>query len=138
MDLASGGDLLNYVRRRGRLKEDLAKFIFRQIILGLQYINSKGILHRDIKLENILLTTKNEVKICDFGVCNQDSSNCETQNKQCGTLAYLAPEVCIGKGYKGFASDIWGAGVVLYVILYGTLPFRATNNVELKQSIIKA
>ena len=68
MEVCGGGDLLTYVRRRRKLKEDFAKYIFRQIILGLQYVHSKGVLHRDIKLDNILLTSEGDVKICDFGV----------------------------------------------------------------------
>ena len=68
IELCAGGDLLNYVRKRRRLKEDVAKCIFKQIIEGLSYCHSKSILHRDIKLDNILLDSEGEVKICDFGV----------------------------------------------------------------------
>ena len=68
MELCAGGDLLNYVRKRRRLKEPLAKKIFKQIIDGLRYIHSKNVAHRDIKLDNILLDGKGQVKIADFGV----------------------------------------------------------------------
>lgn len=68
MEVCGGGDLLTYVRRRRKLKEDLAKHVFRQLILGLMYVHSKKVLHRDIKLDNILLTSEGDVKICDFGV----------------------------------------------------------------------
>lgn len=68
MEVCGGGDLLTYVRRRRKLKEDFAKFLFGQVISGLQYVHSKGVLHRDIKLDNILLTSEGDVKICDFGV----------------------------------------------------------------------
>lgn len=68
MELCAGGDLLNYVRKRKKLSEDCAKVLFKQIIEGLGYIHSKGILHRDIKLDNILLDGKGQVKIADFGV----------------------------------------------------------------------
>lgn len=68
MEVCGGGDLLTYVRRRRKLKEDLAKFVFRQLIQGISYVNSKRVLHRDIKLDNILLTSEGDVKICDFGV----------------------------------------------------------------------
>jgi len=68
IELCAGGDLLNYVRKRRRLKEDMAKSVFKQIIEGIGYCHSKSILHRDIKLDNILLDSEGEVKICDFGV----------------------------------------------------------------------
>lgn len=68
MELCGGGDLLNYVRKRRRLKEDLAKYFFKQIIEALNYIHKKNIAHRDIKLDNILLDHLGNVKVCDFGV----------------------------------------------------------------------
>jgi serine/threonine protein kinase len=68
MELCAGGDLLSYVRKRRKLNETLAKYLFKQIIEGIGYIHSKNILHRDIKLENILLDDKGHIKIADFGV----------------------------------------------------------------------
>jgi MAP/microtubule affinity-regulating kinase len=68
MELCVGGDLLNYVRKRRKLKEEVARHLFRQIVEGLKYCHSKSVLHRDIKLDNILLDDKGVVKICDFGV----------------------------------------------------------------------
>jgi len=68
MELCAGGDLLNFVRKRKKLDEEVAKVIFKQIIEGLGYIHAKHILHRDIKLDNILLDGKGKVKIADFGV----------------------------------------------------------------------
>ena len=131
MEVCGGGDLLTFVRRRRKLKEDNAKFIFRQIIQGIQYVHTKGVLHRDIKLDNILLTSEGDVKICDFGVSKIIASKSQLQTEQCGTPAYIAPEVFKGKGYFGFKSDIWSAGVVLYAMLFGTVPFKATNMLEL-------
>ena len=68
IELCSGGDLLNYVRRRRRLTEDVAKYIFKQVVEGLYYCHAKSIVHRDIKLDNLLLDSHGKVKICDFGV----------------------------------------------------------------------
>jgi len=93
-------------------------------------------LHRDIKLDNILLTSEGDVKICDFGV-SKLVKNGEIMTEQCGTPAYIAPEVFENKGYQGYASDIWSAGVVLYAMLYGSVPFKASNMTELQKQIIK-
>ena len=138
MELCAGGDLLNYVRKRRKLKEDSAKFVFRQVVEGLQYCHSKGIVHRDMKLDNLLLDESGTVKICDFGVSRQLTSSHEIMTEQCGTPAYIAPEILKDKGYRGFGVDIWSLGVCLYALLYGTVPFKANNMSELHQLILKA
>jgi serine/threonine protein kinase len=102
MEVCGGGDLLTYVRRRRKLKEEIACHIFRQVIVGLQYCHSKSILHRDIKLDNILLTSQGTVKICDFGVSKLIERPGELMFEQCGTPAYIAPEVFENKGYVNY------------------------------------
>ena len=79
MEVCGGGDLLTYVRRRRKLKEDVARHLFKQIITGLRYCHSKSVLHRDIKLDNILLTAEGDIKICDFGVANSNMKSGEKQ-----------------------------------------------------------
>ena len=137
MEVCGGGDLLTYVRRRRKLKEDVACHLFRQIIVGLHYCHQQQVLHRDIKLDNVLLTSQGDVKICDFGVSKFIQKPQELMHEQCGTPAYIAPEVFQGKGYQGYQSDVWSAGVVLYAMLYGTVPFKASNISELQQQVIK-
>lgn len=136
MELCGGGDLLNYVRKRRRLKEDLAKYFFKQIIEALHYIHQKNIVHRDIKLDNILLDHEGNVKICDFGVSKLVRPG-ELMTEQCGTPAYIAPEILLDKGYKGYGVDVWSAGVVLYSMLYGTVPFKGNSMNELHKLIIR-
>lgn len=114
----------------------MAKSVFKQLIDGLRYCHSKNILHRDIKLDNILLSADGEIKICDFGV-SKIVRRGEKMSEQCGTPAYIAPEILLDKGYEGFGADIWSAGVVLYAMLYGTVPFKANNMSELQKMIIK-
>lgn len=125
MEICAGGDLLNYVRKRRRLKEPYAQKIFKQIIDGLCYIHSKLIAHRDIKLDNILLDGRGNVKIGDFGVSKQTTQGSQMK-EQCGTPAYIAPEILRNKGY-GLNVDLWSAGVVLFAMLYGTVPFKAQS-----------
>ena len=136
MENGAGGDLLNYVRKRRKLSEEFAKYIFRQLLEGIGYCHSKYILHRDIKLDNILLDPHGIVKLCDFGVSKQVKPG-EKMNDQCGTPAYIAPEILKDKGYEGFASDVWSAGIVLYAMLYGSVPFKANNMNDLHKIIIK-
>ena len=111
-ELCTGGDLLTYVRKRRVLTENVAKVLLKQILDGLFYIHSKGILHRDIKLDNILLNMKGQIKIADFGVSKAITKN-KLMTKQCGTPAYIAPEILLGKGYQGFSADIWSTGGIL-------------------------
>ncbi len=86
------------------------------------YIHSKNIAHRDIKLDNILLDGVGNVKIGDFGVSKQIQPN-SMMFEQCGTPAYIAPEILRNKGY-GLSVDLWSAGVVLFAMLYGSVPFK--------------
>ena len=136
MELCQGGDLLSYVRKRRKLKEDNAKYLLRMLIEGLDYIHTKKfVVHRDIKLDNILLDQSGRIKICDFGVSRQVTSEKEHMHEQCGTPAYIAPEIIRDRGYKGFKSDMWSAGVCLYVMLVGTVPFRAATMEALHDAI---
>ena len=129
------GDLLSFIRKRNKLNEPSAKIIFKQIIEGLKYIHKKKIIHRDIKLDNILIDLSNTIKICDFGVSRKiDKGNLIYE--RCGTPAYIAPEIYAKIGYDGGQCDIWSAGVTLYYILTGTLPFRGGNIHELEKVIL--
>ena len=136
MEYICAGNLLTYIRKRSKLNEHHAKIIFKQIALGLHHIHSNGIVHRDIKLDNILIDLNNIVKICDFGVSKQVNVN-TIMKEQCGTPAYMAPELIKGKGYEGYAVDLWSVGVVLYAMLSGTVPFKGNDIAELHTAIMK-
>ena len=130
------GDLLGFIRKRAKISEPTAKIIFKQIIKGLQYIHKKKIVHRDIKLDNVLIDLTNTVKICDFGVCRILHPG-DIMYEHCGTPAYIAPEIFKDEGYEGFSCDIWSAGVTLYYMLAGIQPFKANKIEDLKEIIIK-
>ncbi len=129
------GDLLGFIRKRGKLSETVSKIIFKQLIEGLKYIHKKKIVHRDIKLDNILIDLTNTIKICDFGVSRRISKD-EIMHEHCGTPAYIAPEIFENNGYTGFQCDIWSAGVTLYYILGGIQPFRASSIKDLEKKVI--
>ena len=130
------GDLLGFIRKRGKLSESVSKLIFKQLIEGLKYIHRKKVVHRDIKLDNILIDLTNTIKICDFGVSRKFTDKDELMNEHCGTPAYIAPEIFENHGYKGTACDIWSAGVTLYYMLGGVQPFKANSILELEKIIM--
>jgi BR serine/threonine kinase len=121
LEFAQRGELFEYLVRTQTLREDTALEIFRQLIYGLEYLHSHSICHRDLKPENILLDANGQVRIADFGFARwMRESVAETS---CGSPHYAAPEVLRGVKYDGCAADIWSAGVILYALLSGTLPF---------------
>ena len=131
MEYINGGNLFSFVKKRRKLSEKMAKFLFRQIILGIQHIHSKNVVHRDIKLENILIDFDNNVKICDFGIGKVLENEDELLYDKCGTPMYMAPEIILANddnGYKGFPVDIWSSGITLYIMLSGSLPFIKNKN----------
>ena len=133
MEYINGGNLFSYVKKRRKLSEKVAKFLFRQIILGIKHIHSQLIVHRDIKLENILIDMNNNVKICDFGIGIILTSEDQDLHSHCGTPMYIAPEIILStkdKGYKGFPVDIWSAGIALYIMLSGKLPFNLDDDFQ--------
>ena len=130
MEYINGGNLFSFVKKRRKLSEKTAKFLFRQIILGIKYIHEQNIVHRDIKLENLLIDLNNNVKICDFGIGRRIKNKNQLLHDQCGTLMYMAPEILLSskeKGYEGFPVDIWSSGISLYIMLSGALPFNYKN-----------
>lgn len=132
----AGIDLLNFVKSKGKLSELEAKNIFIQIVKGAIDIHKAGVLHRDFKLENILIDPlSHTIKICDFGVSREIDSQ-EIIFDQCGTPAYIAPEVIKGEGYSGFSVDVWSLGVVLYAMVCGKIPFAASTLEDLHSLIL--
>ena len=119
LEHANGGDLLNHVQRVKAMTEDETRPVFKQILYGIAHCHCRSVLHRDIKLDNILIGDKGNVKVCDFGISRliKDSKSMIVEN--CGTPAYMAPETFSEKGYCGFMSDIWSLGILLYAMVCG-------------------
>ncbi|KAG6420943.1 hypothetical protein SASPL_117489 [Salvia splendens] len=126
MEYVKSGELFDYIVEKGRLHEDEARNFFQQIISGVEYCHRNMVVHRDLKPENLLLDSKLNVKIADFGLSNimRDGHFLKTS---CGSPNYAAPEVISGKLYAGPEVDVWSCGVILYALLCGTLPFDDEN-----------
>lgn len=129
MDYVPGGALIEYVQQRKRLRESAARWFFQQLVFAVDYCHRKGIVNRDIKLDNLLLQPMAGVprpllKVCDFGYSKQDER--ATALSKVGTLDYMAPEVLHNReGYDPAKADVWSCGVVLYIMLVGRYPFEA-------------
>lgn len=126
MEYVKSGELFDYIVEKGRLQEDEARSFFQQIISGVEYCHRNMVVHRDLKPENLLLDSRGNVKIADFGLSNvmRDGHFLKTS---CGSPNYAAPEVVSGKLYAGPEIDVWSCGVILYALLCGTLPFDDEN-----------
>lgn len=129
LELVRGGELFARIVRAGRVKEDVARRYFRQLIHAVDFCHARGVYHRDLKLENLLLDDAGNLKVVDFGLSAlADHARSDgLLHTLCGTPGYVAPEVFRNKGYDGAKADIWSCGVILYVLLAGSLPFPDDN-----------
>lgn len=129
MDICTGGELLEAILRKGHLDEDTAAGFMRQILSTLIYLHGQKIIHRDLKLENMLIDEpgSTNLKLIDFGAATFYNKE-NLQSLRVGTVNYIAPEV-LNKKYNE-KCDLWSAGVIMYVLLSGKLPFRGISKLE--------
>lgn len=130
MEYVGGGDLFGYVQQHRSFNEPQARYFFQHLISGVEYLHAMRVVHRDLKLENLLVDLSLDaprLKICDFGYSKSvgDGPQDSQPKTRIGTAAYISPEVYQGvQPYDGKASDVWACGVVLYVMLVGKYPFQ--------------
>ncbi|KAM4874042.1 sperm motility kinase 4A-like [Thomomys bottae] len=136
MEYLDGGDLVDHLQKVDRLEEAAARPLFGQILRAVQYCHDHGIVHRDLKAENVLLDGKGAAKLCDFGLSARFSPG-EQLTRECGTLAYWAPELFKQEGYQGPKVDVWSLGVLLYYMVMGHLPYDGRSWVVLRRQVLE-
>ncbi|XP_012633102.1 protein kinase C eta type [Microcebus murinus] len=135
MEFVNGGDLMFHIQKSRRFDEARARFYAAEIISALMFLHEKGIIYRDLKLDNVLLDHEGHCKLADFGMCKEGICNGVTTATFCGTPDYIAPEILQEMLY-GPAVDWWAMGVLLYEMLCGHAPFEAENEDDLFEAIL--
>ncbi|XP_041979245.1 ovarian-specific serine/threonine-protein kinase Lok [Aricia agestis] len=141
LELMQGGELFDRIFKHGPMPENLARFMFRQIVLAVKYLHANGITHRDLKLENVLCESKDEetrVKITDFGLSKFVGEH-SFMKTMCGTPTYAAPEVLRSNGSSSYGPevDVWSLGVMFFICLVGYMPFSSDYGTPTVEQILK-
>jgi serine/threonine protein kinase len=123
LEYCPGDELYNYLLQHGKLPVDKVQKTFTQLVGAVCYVHRQSCVHRDLKLENILLDKNENVKLCDFGFTREYEGKANYLQTFCGTICYSAPEMLKGEKYAGEKVDVWSLGVILYALLCGELPF---------------
>lgn len=137
MRLAERGDLLGFIRKYGALPEERCRYWFYQMADAIRYLHRLNIAHRDLKCENVLISKNMNIKLSDFGfarTCIDETGMAVMSQTYCGSAAYAAPEIISGKSYTPKSADLWSLGVILFIMLNGTMPFDEKNLKKLVKS----
>ncbi|CAJ0935509.1 unnamed protein product, partial [Mesorhabditis belari] len=133
-EYCSGGEMFETLVERGRIAEDEARRWFSQAVSALAYCHEMGVVHRDLKAENVLIDKNNDIRIIDFGFSNFQSAG-HLLKTSCGSPPYAAPELLLANDYDGTKADIWSLGVLLYIMVTGGFPFPGDSIDKLKRAI---
>jgi len=124
MQYCENGDMLDFIRTNGAIDEKQARQWFSQIVRGLKYLHDRDIVHRDLKCENILLTSSYNIKLSDYGFARYYNADKDPKSETfCGSVSYAAPEIIRGVPYNPRLSDLWCLGVILFIMLNKGMPF---------------
>lgn len=136
LEYVAGEELFQLIKKNGKISEKNAAVYFKQILLGLNYIHSLNVAHRDLKPQNILVDKFGRIKICDFGLSKLFEKGDNNLTKTpCGSPCYVSPECISGLPYNGEKSDIWSCGVILYVMVIGDVPWTESVKAKLFEQI---
>lgn len=134
MEYIMGGDLMLHIQR-GQFGTKRAQFYAAEVCLALKYFHENGVIYRDLKLDNIMLTLEGHIKVGDYGLCKEDMWYGSTTSTFCGTPEFMAPEILLDKKY-GRAVDWWAFGVLIYQMLLQQSPFRGEDEDEIYDAIL--
>ncbi|XP_074342675.1 CBL-interacting serine/threonine-protein kinase 4-like [Apium graveolens] len=139
IELAKGGELFTKLLARGRLSESTCRKYFQQLVFTVHFCHQNGVVHRDLKPQNLLLDGYGNLKVSDFGLSAlpEQIRGDGMLHTACGTPVYTAPEVVRRNGYDGAKADAWSCGVIFFVMLVGYLPFQDSNIPNLYKKIIR-
>lgn len=136
MEYCSGEELYDYLLRHGKLPVDKVQKTFTQLVGAVAYVHQQNCVHRDLKLENILLDKNENVKLLDFGFAREYEGKTNYLQTFCGTICYSAPEMLKGEKYAGEKVDVWSLGIILYALLCGELPFDDDDDDVTRRKIL--
>ena len=134
MEHVSHGTLHRHLTLHKRLPENEVRRLVRQLVGALAYLHQRAIAHRDIKLENVLLDEKCDVRLIDFGFAILSRGKLRVP---CGSPAYTAPEILLAHEYDGHQADVWSLGILIYVMLAGRFPFQGATRAELSRNVLR-
>ncbi|XP_041349974.1 protein kinase C delta type-like isoform X2 [Gigantopelta aegis] len=135
MEYLNGGDLMFHIQVSGKFDFHRSQFYSAEIVCGLQYLHSHGVIYRDLKLDNVMLDKDGHIKLADFGMCKENIYGDNKASTFCGTPDYIAPEILKGLRYNS-SVDWWSFGVLLYEMLIGQSPFHGDDEEDLFHSIM--
>ncbi|KAK2748260.1 hypothetical protein FQN57_000918 [Myotisia sp. PD_48] len=136
LEYCPGDELYNYLLQNGPMPIEKVQKTFTQLVGAVAYVHSKSCVHRDLKLENILLDKHENVKLCDFGFTREYEGKSSYLQTFCGTICYSAPEMLKGEKYAGEKVDVWSLGIILYALIAGELPYDEDDDQETKMRIL--
>ncbi|KAI4198595.1 MAG: hypothetical protein LQ350_005186 [Teloschistes chrysophthalmus] len=136
LEYCPGDELYNHLLRHGPIPPEKVKKIFTQLVGAVAYVHNMSCVHRDLKLENILLDKNENVKLCDFGFTRDYEGKMSYLQTFCGTVCYSAPEMLKGEKYAGEKVDVWSLGIILFALLTGELPFDDDDDMVTKHKIL--
>ncbi|KAH8675261.1 kinase-like domain-containing protein [Xylariales sp. PMI_506] len=136
LEFCAGDELYNHLLKHGPLPADKVQKIFTQLVGAVSYVHQQSCVHRDLKLENILLDKHENVKLVDFGFTREYEGKSNYLQTFCGTICYSAPEMLKGEKYAGEKVDVWSLGIILYALLCGELPFDDDDDNVTRKGIL--